>query len=249
VSWGNLRDHLDDVRRNRTLNALLRDVELGVGPADLAVQPIDAQAVRDIFARLEFRTLLPRVFEAVGADLDDGADHAANTVAAPQPVEADAAALEAWVAARTAADDAEEVALTLTTEGGLPARLGLATGDEAIETTWSTDVSATLGPWLSSDAPKVIADAKPQVKALRRAGVRLRGLVFDPILAGWLLRPASPTRGSATSSTAISTRSCPRPIRRSWCPRPKAPPRVSCRGTRCASPTRCGHRCPRPSPV
>ncbi|KXZ59516.1 DNA polymerase I [Microbacterium laevaniformans] len=195
VVGGNLRDHLDDVRRNRTLNALLRDVELGVGPADLAVQPIDAQAVRDIFARLEFRTLLPRVFEAVGADLDDGADHAANTVAAPKPVEVDAAALEAWVAARTAADDAEEVALMLTTEGGLPARLGLATGDEAIETTWSTDVSATLGPWLSSDAPKVIADAKAQVKALRRAGVRLRGLVFDPILAGWLLRPSFPDKG------------------------------------------------------
>ncbi|MFC7927572.1 DNA polymerase I [Microbacterium laevaniformans] len=195
VVGGNLRDHLDDVRRNRNLNALLRDVELGVGPADLAVQPIDAQAVRDIFARLEFRTLLPRVFEAVGADLDDGADHAANTIAAPQPVEADAAALKAWVAARTAADDAEEVALTLTTEGGLPARLGLATGDEALETTWSTDVSATLGPWLSSDAPKVIADAKAQVKALRRAGVRLRGLVFDPILAGWLLRPSFPDKG------------------------------------------------------
>ncbi|OJU45044.1 MAG: DNA polymerase I [Microbacterium sp. 69-7] len=195
VVGGNLRDHLDDVRRNRNLNALLRDVELGVGPADLAVQPIDAQAVRDIFARLEFRTLLPRVFEAVGADLDDGADHAANTIAAPKPVEVDAAALEAWVAARTAADDAEEVALMLTTEGGLPARLGLATGDEAIETTWSTDVSATLGPWLSSDAPKVIADAKAQVKALRRAGVRLRGLVFDPILAGWLLRPSFPDKG------------------------------------------------------
>ncbi|ODT22138.1 DNA polymerase I [Microbacterium sp. SCN 69-37] len=195
VVGGNLRDHLDDVRRNRNLNALLRDVELGVGPVDLAVRPIDAQAVRDIFARLEFRTLLPRVFEAVGADLDDGADHAANTVAAPKPVEVDAAALEAWVAARTAADDAEEVALMLTTEGGLPARLGLATGDEAIETTWSTDVSATLGPWLSSDAPKVIADAKAQVKALRRAGVRLRGLVFDPILAGWLLRPSFPDKG------------------------------------------------------
>src|SRR5690606_13353824 len=61
VVGGNLREHIEDVRRNRSLNRLLRDVELPVGPADLAVQPIDAQAVRDIFARLEFRTLLPRV--------------------------------------------------------------------------------------------------------------------------------------------------------------------------------------------
>lgn len=67
VVGGNLRDHIDDVRRNRKLNRLLTDVELPVAPGDLAVTPIDAQAVRDIFARLEFRTLLPRVFEAVGA--------------------------------------------------------------------------------------------------------------------------------------------------------------------------------------
>src|SRR5690606_6923860 len=60
VVGGNLRDHIDDVRRNRKLNRLLQDVELPVAPADLAVAPIDADAVRDIFARLEFRTLMPR---------------------------------------------------------------------------------------------------------------------------------------------------------------------------------------------
>ncbi|MFX5808817.1 5'-3' exonuclease H3TH domain-containing protein, partial [Acinetobacter baumannii] len=67
VAGNNLREHLDDVIRNRALNRLLRDVELEKAPADLVVQPIDAQAVRDIFARLEFRTLLPRVFDAFGA--------------------------------------------------------------------------------------------------------------------------------------------------------------------------------------
>ena len=59
VVGGNLREHLDDVRRNRMLNRLLRDVELPVTIADLEVQPMDAQAVRDIFARLEFKTLHP----------------------------------------------------------------------------------------------------------------------------------------------------------------------------------------------
>lgn len=192
VVGGNLREHLDDVRRNRSLNALLRDVDLGIGPADLAVQPIDAQAVRDIFARLEFRTLLPRVFEAVGAEPDEDGEHTANAVVAPRPTEADAAAVGAWIAAL---DPAAEVALTLTTDAGLPSRVGLSRADDAIETTWSADVSAALAPWLTSEAPKVIADAKPQVKALRRAGVRLRGLVFDPILAGWLLRPSFPDKG------------------------------------------------------
>ncbi|HAN23560.1 MAG TPA: hypothetical protein DCP95_03190, partial [Microbacterium ginsengisoli] len=49
-------------------------------------------------------------------------------------------------------------------------------------------------PWLASDAPKVLHDAKPQLKALRRAGADLRGIVFDAALAGWLIRPSFPDK-------------------------------------------------------
>ncbi len=193
VVGGNLRDHLDDVRRNRSLNALLRDVELPVGPAQLAVQPIDAQAVRDIFARLEFRTLLPRVFEALEADADDVAAASAPALSAPTPAELDAAGLVGWIA-----EHPGELGVTLTVEGRLPARIGLATRDAAAEATWSGELATALTPWLEADAaaaPKLIADAKPQVKALRRVGIRLGGLVFDPILAGWLQRPSFPDKG------------------------------------------------------
>jgi DNA polymerase-1 len=189
VVGGNLRDHLDDVRRNRSLNALLRDVELPVGPADLAVQPIDAQAVRDIFARLEFRTLLPRVFEAAGEI--DAPTHDAPSVAAPTATEPEASALAEWVDVRSASGP---MGVTITLAHGLPHRIGLATSDEAVEATWSDEVSAALRAWLESDAPKVLADAKPQVKALRRVDIRLGGLEFDPILAGWLLRPSFPDK-------------------------------------------------------
>ena len=188
VVGGNLREHLDDVRRNRSLNALLRDVELPVGPDDLAVQPIDAEAVRDIFARLEFRTLLPRVFDALGGDADE-ASTAAPTVAAPVATEVDPAGARAWVDAQEG-----ELALTVTVEGGLPARIGIASLDAAVEAPWSDDIAEALRDWLESDAPKVLIDAKPQVKALRRAGVALGGLSFDPILAGWLVRPSFPDK-------------------------------------------------------
>ena len=200
VVGGNLRDHLDDVRRNRSLNTLLRDVELGVTPADLEVRPIDAQAVRDIFARLEFRTLLPRVFEAVGEV--GAATHDEPAVTAPVPAEPDAAGLAAWVLEHSGNADegdttVDPIGVTLTLSGGLPQRLGLAHGGEAVEATWSDEVAAALTPWLQSDAAKVLADAKPQIKALRRAGIHLRGLAFDPILAGWLLRPSFPDKGLA----------------------------------------------------
>ncbi len=187
VVGGNLREHLDGVRRNRGLNTLLRDVELEAGPADLAVQPIDAEAVRDIFSRLEFRTLLPRVFEAMGADPAE--TPARPGAAAPTATEPDPAGIAAWVAA---ADG--EVGVTLVMQAGLPVRIGLASTGAAVETAWTDEVAAALRPWLEGDAPKVLTDAKPQVKALRRAGVRLAGLAFDPLLAGWLLRPSLPDK-------------------------------------------------------
>ncbi len=187
VVGGNLREHIDDVRRNRKLNRLLRDVELPVAPDDLAVSPIDAQAVRDIFARLEFRTLLPRVFEAVGAG--EVADDPASVVELPAPVEAAPSDLAAW------ADSIDgEVALRVMTQGGLPTRVGLATETELREADWSDALAEALRPWFESERPKVLHDAKVQIKALGRAGVRLGGLAYDTSLAGWLLRPSFPDK-------------------------------------------------------
>ncbi|MFL0409755.1 DNA polymerase I [Microbacterium paludicola] len=187
VVGGNLRDHIEDVRRNRRLNRLLRDVELPFGPAELAVKPLDPQAVRDVFARLEFRTLLPRVFEWAGTTGED--EPQAPAEPAPTPRELPAAELAAWAAAAEG-----EVGVTVTVQGGSPDRIGLAAAGEAVEASWSDEVATALGPWLSSTAPKVLSDAKPQVKALGRAGATVGGLAFDTIVAGWLLRPSFPDR-------------------------------------------------------
>ncbi|MEU1970325.1 DNA polymerase I [Microbacterium sp. NPDC019599] len=189
VVGNNLREHLDSVRRNRALNRLLTDVELPLAPADLEVQPMDAQAVRDIFARLEFKTLIPRVAELAGIEQQMAAVASAAAEPMPVPVSPSAADLRAWL------DAAEgEVGVTLVVEGGLPRRVGFAVADAAAEAEWTPEVVGAIGDWLASDAPKVFSDAKPQVKALHRAGVRLGGLAFDTILAGWLLRPSFPDK-------------------------------------------------------
>lgn len=187
VVGGNLRDHIEGVRRNRKLNRLLRDVELPVAPDDLAVTPIDAQAVRDIFARLEFRTLLPRVFDAVGAG--EVADDSATAVESPAPVELAAAEFAAWAGAQE-----HEMAVRIVTQGGVPTRIGAATESELREIAWSDEAVAGLRDWLESPEPKVIHDAKPQIKALMRLGIRLGGLSYDTSLAGWLLRPSFPDK-------------------------------------------------------
>ncbi|KAA9155337.1 DNA polymerase I [Microbacterium lushaniae] len=191
VVGNNLREHLEDVRRNRRLNRLLRDVELPVTPADLEVRPIDAQAVRDIFARLEFRTLLPRVFEVAGADAT-GSDASIPVAQAPAAVQADAAALASWTAEATS-----EVGVTLVLTGDRPTRVGLATTSGAVEADWTPETRDALAAWLASDRPKVFVDAKPQVKALLREGIDVGGLSLDVLLAGWLLRPSFPDKNLA----------------------------------------------------
>ncbi|SDH28943.1 DNA polymerase I [Microbacterium pygmaeum] len=189
VVGNNLREHLDDVRRNRTLNRLLRDVELPLTIDDLEVQPMDAQGVRDIFSRLEFKTLIPRVAELAGIEQQMAAVASAAAVDAPVAAELAPADLASWLERSSG-----EVGVTITIEGGLPRRIGLATAAAAVESDWSAETAASIQPWLSGDAPKIFSDAKPQLKALARAGATVGGLAFDTIVAGWLLRPSFPDK-------------------------------------------------------
>jgi DNA polymerase-1 len=85
-----LRDHLGEVIRNRRLNALVRDLELELGPEDLAIRPWDRHEVHTLFDGLEFRVLRDRLFETLESEeeIDDsgfdlaGARLAGGTVGA-----------------------------------------------------------------------------------------------------------------------------------------------------------------------
>ena len=185
VVGGNLRDHIEDVKRNRRLNRLVTDVELPVGPADLEMKPVDAQALREIFARLEFRTLLPRVFDAIGGDGENVETH--KSVEIPAPRELSDAEAAAWLA-----EAAAPVGVTVTVNGLAPERLGFATVEDVVETSWTA--GGEVAAWLTSDAAKIVHDGKPQIKALRTAGADLVGITFDTNLAGWVVRPSYPDK-------------------------------------------------------
>jgi DNA polymerase-1 len=62
----NLGEHQDRVLLNRQMSVLLRDVDVAAQPAELAQGAWDREQVRVLFDQLEFRTLLPRLLEAVG---------------------------------------------------------------------------------------------------------------------------------------------------------------------------------------
>ncbi|WP_382305620.1 DNA polymerase I [Herbiconiux sp. UC225_62] len=208
VVGNNLREFAENAIRNRKLNRLLTDVELPVGPADLARQPIDEQAMRDVFARLEFRTLLDRILklEGIGGDSEVGQAAAAAAAAkaekAPVPVTLLDDELAAWLARHSgsfdpaSADPADlsgAVAVHVETLDGFPIAIGLATPHETVYLPWVRDSTefAPFEEWLAGPSPKILFDAKKQIKSLRAAGLAFDGLLFDPVIAAWLLKPDS----------------------------------------------------------
>ncbi|QJU53579.1 DNA polymerase I [Herbiconiux sp. KACC 21604] len=206
VVGNNLREHVDDVVRNRKLNRLLTDVELPVGPDDLERRPADEQLVREVFARLEFRTLLDRVLKLEGFSGDSEVGAAAATAAAaaaenaPTPVTLLDEELTGWLGRHSApagslgdSPVADAVAVHIETIDGFPVGFGLGTRSETVFLPWipNSPDYAPLEAWLAGPSPKILFDAKKQIKALRAAGLEVGGLAFDPVIAAWLLKPDS----------------------------------------------------------
>ncbi len=193
----NLRDQQENALRNRRLNKLLDDVELPVGPADLERRPLDEGAVRDIFARLQFKTLLDRLMKTAAEEglvdastaVVDAGD--AGAVGAPVVRTLVDEELAHWLA-RSSADETP-VAVQLEVGPAGITGFGLAAADDTVYVPWAAgrkDYEA-LEQWLAGTAPKFFFHAKPQYKALSRAGLIVDGLAFDTRIASWLVKPGA----------------------------------------------------------
>ncbi|MCP2030896.1 DNA polymerase-1 [Okibacterium sp. HSC-33S16] len=188
-----LREHKDNAVRNRKLNRLLTDVELPVTVESLKKRPIDEEAVREIFARLEFRTMLDRLLKAEGLDEESTGVPSVRAGAEkiPVPQQLLDEELGAWLARAVAANPGG-LGLAFDVFDGKPVAAGIATPTETVTLAWQPGRAdyAPFEAWLASDAPKVMTDSKKQLKALTTAGLAFDGIVFDTHIAGWLLRPS-----------------------------------------------------------
>ncbi len=193
-----LREHRGNAERNRRLNRLVDDVELPIGPNDVERRPMDTSAVREVFGRLQFRTLLERVLKVAASE---GSTDAGETVedvgtAVPTVRELVDEELATWLAKATADGARLGLQVSLGADGALHG-FGLAAAKDSVWVPWGAhrpDYEA-FEAWIASDAPKVVVDAKPQIKALRAIGVELGGLASDTRIAGHLLNPGQPWKG------------------------------------------------------
>ncbi|WP_052481891.1 DNA polymerase, partial [Curtobacterium flaccumfaciens] len=195
VVGNNLREQRDRAVRNRRLNRLVTDVELPVGPADVALRPVDENAVRELFAKLQFRTLLDRVFKVAGSGepaepsaegtVDDGAP-------TPPPVKTLIdEELGYWLERRNATEAANGYGVAVEVIDGRLSAIGIATHDDAVLVPGGSGAQdyEQLSAWFASDAPKHFHDAKAAIKALGTAGFVVNGVAGDARIMGWLAQP------------------------------------------------------------
>ena len=209
-----LREFKENAVRNRRLNRLIPDVDLPVGPADLERLPFNSEAVKEVFGRLEFKSLLTRVL-ALNGEQDSTSrstekPSSAQTVVPvleelrSEPVAATQAPrsqqlldeeLAAWLH-RASDSSPQGVAVELEVYAAGIAVVGLATETETVSIPWSP-VQADMKPlieWFAGPTPKIFHGAKEQIKALLSLGIPLENLGFDTEIADWVLRPDSSKR-------------------------------------------------------
>jgi DNA polymerase-1 len=191
-----LREQSDRAIRNRKLNHLLTNVELPFGPTDLERRPMNMQAVREVFDKLQFRTLLDRLLKIAASE---GAEDVVD-VAEPTPEPGDTVPV-----VRTMVDEelgrwldtasvhgTVPLGLRVETTGGLVTGLGIASATDSAFVPWATgrpDYTA-LEKWLASPSPKLLHHSKRDLKILKSVGLELNGIAFDTSLAAWLLKPS-----------------------------------------------------------
>ncbi|MGO2659807.1 DNA polymerase I [Mycetocola reblochoni] len=195
-----LREHKDRAVRNRRLNRLVTDLALPVELSSLARSAIDEEAVRDIFARLQFRTLLDRLLKTEGIDPSASQAGSATPTSAPERPEPQRLLdeeLRAWIE-RNAASGCG-IALTADVVEGRVVDVALSTAEQSVELAWQLHGAdyAPFEEWLTGDSPVVMAGAKSLIKAFHRSGLEVAGPIIDVELLGWVLRPGSPEKDLA----------------------------------------------------
>ncbi len=197
----NLGEAQERVLLNRTMSILRRDVDVGVAPEDLRQGAWDTEAVRVLFDQLEFRTLLPRLPDAMGAtaavtevdalecevevvDTADGARRLLEEVRAA----GGRYALEARFAAAPGRSDVIGLAVARPGDGAVPVAYMPA------DVLSGAGVADALVALVGDGGPPLVAHrAKGLMRGLWRLaghGVQVDTLDLDTAVAAYLLDPA-----------------------------------------------------------
>lgn len=185
-----LREHVDNVTRNRRLNHLLTDLELPVGFEAMVLDRPDREAVEELFDALQFNTLRKRLFDLFGDDPVEAVEE--EPIPAHELLQ-DAAGLETWIGAHGAQLLGLHAA-TVTSAGttdvvGLAFASNDATAFISLEEI-DEETEKALAQVLSSEShTKTVHDFKRTYKLLKNRGFELAGVHDDTMISAYLIQP------------------------------------------------------------
>ena len=186
-----LREHQGLAVRNRRLNHLVRDLDIGYTFDAFTLKPVEEDKVRETFGKLHFRSLLERVLKARGTK-------------GTRPVVVDDSPQEEVVVVKQEALDLPKdnsldlkavlkskepvaVFLRFEEEGSRSLlEVGFATKDKRGTVTTS---DKALLEYLSSESPKIVFDSKNAERSLIEIGDSLSGVIDDPLLGSYIDNP------------------------------------------------------------
>ena len=188
----NLRERIDQVKLNRQLTEMVKNLDLTHTPPELKLQPVNTETLTEDFNNLEFGTTLrTKILKARGVTVD-------TTATPPQtPTTVDTISVAKWLKQHPT----EAMAVHITGRG-IPA-----TGDaesfaiidqnhHAIAGNFA-DLNPkddkALADYLQSTQPKFLHDAKTTYHMLAGRGITLGGIAHDTALAAYLLNPGQRT--------------------------------------------------------
>ena len=191
----NLGEFRDRVFLNRQMSQLKCDVEVGVTPGELRMGAWDREQVRVLFDQLAFRTLLPRLFEAVG---DASADMETESLDVDTETLRDPAAVREFLVGLTAAGapyamearwDGAPVtsplrALAFATAGDDGENRAVYVDGDVLADTGVRDALAAL---VAEGGPPLVAHRAKEL--MHGLGLDVRTLHHDTALMAYLLDP------------------------------------------------------------
>ena len=181
-----LRGHVENVRRNRRLNELHRDLDLPVTLEESVLQAPNREAVENLFDALEFNTLRKRMFDLFAAEEEDTQREVVEFTLTELT---DAQAINDFIAGT----DGAKIAIQPAVSAGEAVALALTHGTDSA---WvvlgelDAEADAALAAYLSDPkAPKVLHDAKAGMHLLAQRGLELSGVVDDTLIGAYLIQP------------------------------------------------------------
>jgi DNA polymerase-1 len=175
-----LREHKELAVRNRRLNHLVRDLKLVDDFETFRLRGVDEGKVRDVFAKLAFRTLTERVLKLRGVAADSSAPAGLEEEPEVELEQIDVPEKQALTSAKAWLEKQELVGFAMTASG----HFGFATSSERYETS-----DPYVLEWLASDSKKAVYNAKAIDRALLEKGIQVGGVTHDSLLLCYLNDP------------------------------------------------------------